>query len=297
MPDPNLLDIRDLQFLNALSLHKHFANAASACGVSQPAFSMRIKALEDRLGVAVVRRGNRFRGFTEEGEAILARARPILDEMRALEQDIHSAKGDVTGTLVLGVIPTAAAYAARLAIQLYQVHPGIVARIETASSLEIQSQIEDGTIDAGLTYADHIASDLTRAVPVYEERYLLLAPEKLLKDVQTQMTWAQAAELPLSLLEPKMQNRRILDATFAEVGATPHVIAETSAVSICVSMACEGLAATVVPHVILDTLGPLEGTIALPLVEPELTKSICLISASHGPALRTVEALQGVIAS
>lgn len=294
MPDPNILDFRDLQFLSALSLHKHFAKAAAACGVSQPAFSMRIKNIEERLKTPIVKRGNRYRGLTPEGEVILRRARPILEEMRALEQDILSASGNVTGTLVLGVIPTAAAYASELAIKLNAEFPGIMPRIETASSLEIQQQLEDGTLDAGLTYSDHIVSDLTHVIPVYEETYLLLAPETLIGS-RDEISWQEAATLPLSLLEPKMQNRRIMDQTFSQIGAAPTVVAEASAVSICVSMACQGLAATVVPKVILDTLGPLQGTVAVPLVDPVLTKQICLVSASGERGLPTVEALRSLI--
>ena len=92
-----------------------------------------------------------------------------------------------------------------------------------------------------------------------------------------------------------MQNRRILDRHFAEIGAAPDVIAEASAVSICVSLACEGQCATVVPRAILDSLGPLQGTVALRLVEPELSKQICLIAAGRERLLPTVEALKGLI--
>jgi len=290
-----MLELRDLQFLSALAKHRHFAKAASACGVSQPAFSMRIRGIEDRLGTTIVKRGNRFQGLTPEGEAILRHARPILDEMRALEQDILAAKGTVSGTLVLGVIPTAASYAARAAIGLHKKYPGITPRIETFSSLEIQSGIEDGSIDAGLTYSDNTVSDLFRAQPIYTETYLLLSPDHLISPDITEITWIEAAKLPLSLLEPKMQNRRIIDRVFSEMGAHPSILAEASAMSICVSMACEGLAATVVPEIFLNTLGPLEGTRAVPLVEPELTKSIALVTPVRAHGLPTVEALRDVL--
>lgn len=69
-----MFEIRDLQLLSALARHRHFAKAAEECGISQPAFSMRIRNLEDRLGVSIVRRANRFQGLTEEGEMIVRRA-------------------------------------------------------------------------------------------------------------------------------------------------------------------------------------------------------------------------------
>ncbi len=286
------LELRDLQYLNALARLRHFAKAASECGVSQPAFSMRIRSLEDRLGVTIVKRGNRYQGLTAEGEAILRHARRILDDVRFLEQDLLSAKGQIAGPLTLGVVPTAAAYAARLAIKLHGQYPGIVTRIETASSLVIQQRIDDGTVDAGLTYSDSVSGDVLHVEPLYEETYVLLAPARLLPDGHATITWAEAAKLPLSLLEPGMQNRRILDRQFEEIGAHPRVVAETNALTTAMVMACEGLCATVVPDVLLQTLGALHDTVALPLVEPELRKTICLVSASRTPGLPTVEALR-----
>ena len=170
------MELRDLQFLAALAREKHFARAARECGVSQPAFSMRIRGLEERLGVAIVKRGNRYQGLTPEGEAILRHGRRILDDMRFLEQDLLAARGKISGRLTLGVVPTAAAYAGGLAIRLHARYPGIVARIETGTSVAIQGRIEDGSLDAGLTYDDSVSADVMNVQPLYEEHYVLLSP-------------------------------------------------------------------------------------------------------------------------
>jgi DNA-binding transcriptional LysR family regulator len=57
-------------------------------------------------------------------------------------------------------------------------------------------------------------------------------------------------------------------------------------------MAREGVAATVIPVVVLEAMGPFKGTVSLPLVEPDLGKSICLLTAARMPGLPTVEALR-----
>ena len=49
---------------------------------------MRIRNLEDRLGVSIVRRAIRFQGLIEEGDMIVQRARSILDDTKALEQQV-----------------------------------------------------------------------------------------------------------------------------------------------------------------------------------------------------------------
>ena len=74
------MDIRQLRYLVSLARERHFARAAEACGVAQPTLSAGLRHLEEDLGVMVVERGNRFKGLTPEGEAVVERARRILGE-------------------------------------------------------------------------------------------------------------------------------------------------------------------------------------------------------------------------
>jgi hypothetical protein len=67
----NQVDIRQLQYLVALAREKHFTRAAQACHVTQPTLSGRIRQLEQELGVPIVERGQRFLGFTADGERVL----------------------------------------------------------------------------------------------------------------------------------------------------------------------------------------------------------------------------------
>jgi len=56
-------------------------------------------------------------------------------------------------------------------------------------------------------------------------------------------------------------------------------------------MVVSGRAATVVPEVLVSTLGQIAGLVALPLVEPSLAKSISLVAANRGPGRATIDAL------
>ena len=77
--------IDKLEFLLALARERHFGRAAETCGVTQPTLSAGIKQLEDELGVLLVQRGSRFRGFTPEGERVLDWARRIVGDTRAMQ--------------------------------------------------------------------------------------------------------------------------------------------------------------------------------------------------------------------
>ena len=292
-----MIELKDLQLLTALARHQHFAKAAADCGMSQPAFSMRIRNLEERLGLSIVRRANRFQGLTEEGMMIVRRARSILDDAKALEQEIAASRGEVTGTLVLGVVPTATAWAAQLVDQVHQAYPRILAQVEVTTSLAIQQRLYDGTIDAGITYAESMGRDLVSVQPLYEESYVLLAPEEMVADRGGTISWAEAAELPLSLLDQQMQNRRILDRIFADLELRPDIVSESNGFMASMVLAREGSAATILPRALMQALGELGGTRVLSLIEPEQSRPICIATLDRTPELTTVQALKEVVAT
>lgn len=287
--------------MTALARHKHFAKAAKDCGMSQPAFSMRIRNLEEKLGLSIVRRGNRFQGLTGEGEMIVRRARGILDDAKALEQEVSASRGEVTGTLMLGVVPTATAFAAQVVNRLHEVHPRVLVHIDVTTSMAIQQRILDGTIDAGVTYSDSVPPGLVATTHLYEESYVLLAPEPMVAHLDESISWQAAAALPLSLLEPGMQNRRILDRIFAGLEVKPDVMSESSGFMSAIIMAREGAVATILPRALADALGEIAGTRVLDLMSAgdmeSQARPLCLACLQRTPELTTVASLRRVVAA
>ncbi len=290
-----MLDLRDLECLSALARHKHFARAAEDCGMSQPAFSMRIRNLEERLETQIVRRGNRFQGLTAEGELVLTHGRAILESTRTLEERVRAVKGEVIGRLHLGVIPTVNAFAGQVTVWLRAAHPGISVETDTATSLALLQGLEDGRYDAALTYTDGVATSVLQVEPLYNERYVLMLSDKLGAHPKSDISWLDAAQYPLILLESDMQNRRIIDRIFAEVGADVNVVAETDGFTAMIAMAIEGMGAAVLPQVLVDRLGTYSGVSLLPLVDPLVDRSVGLL-LPHRPQLRpAVQALLEIV--
>jgi DNA-binding transcriptional LysR family regulator len=91
--------IRQLEYLVTLAREKHFARAAEACHVSQPALSSAIRTLEAELGLVIVERTRRFVGFTEDGERVLGWARQTLASLQNMRQDASAAQVNLIGTL------------------------------------------------------------------------------------------------------------------------------------------------------------------------------------------------------
>lgn len=104
------MNIRDLEYLVALDEHRHFGRAAAACYVSQPTLSMQVKKLETHLGVPLIERSSRSVLFTPAGEAVVERAKSVLNEVRDIESIARRARNPRSGSLRLGMFPTLGPY-------------------------------------------------------------------------------------------------------------------------------------------------------------------------------------------
>jgi len=268
-----------LEFLLALAREKHFGRAAESCGVTQPTLSAGVKQLEDTLGVLLVNRGSRFLGFTQEGERVLDWARRIVGDTRAMRDEVRALKrGDLVGHLRIAVIPTALAMVSALTTPYRAKHPGVRFTILSRTSTETLRQLENLEVDAGITYLDNEPLGRVRTVPLYSEAYCLLIAAESPLGHREQVTWAEVGNIPLCLLTPDMQNRRIIDGLLAAAGhdnLAPTL--ESNSMIVLFSHIRTRQWATVMPIRLVDTLGLTDVIRAIPIIEPTAIHEIGLV--------------------
>ncbi|MEM8699578.1 MAG: LysR family transcriptional regulator [Pseudomonadota bacterium] len=281
-----------MELLAALARHKHFARAAAECGISQPAFSARIRNLEAALGAPIVKRGNRFMGFTNEGDIAVRWAHVISADARGLEQEIAETRGALGGNLAIGAVPTALTYTASIAAKLQQSHPDISVQVYSRSAGEIAQGIQDFALDVGMTYAESAMPAASRSETIFEERYELLLPRAMAPSGASEISWEAAAAFPLCLLTRNMQNRKIVDEAFAAVSAEPKLVMETNSFIAALLQVRDGSAGTIAPEILSATFGGPFEMARLRLISPEIVKPIAMVIADRDPVLPAVNALR-----
>lgn len=290
-------DLRDMELLAALGRNMHFARAASECGISQPAFSARIRNLELDLGAPIVKRGNRFQGFTKEGEIALKWAHRMIADAQGLRQEIQKSRDVLAGQLVIGAIPTALPYTAKIAAKLRLSHKALQVQVFSRSADEIARGLEDYSLDAGVTYQESALPSGATSRHLFDEQYELVLPAAMADGRSGQITWSDAADFPLCLLTRNMLNRRIVDDAFLEASATPNVFLETDALTASLVQVSTGAAATIAPQQLAETVSNSADVVRLTLVEPEIVKPVGIVVAEREPMLPAVEALLSVLPS
>lgn len=283
--------IEKLEFMIALARERHFGHAAEACGVSQPTLSAGIKQLEDSFGVLLVQRGSRFQGFTPEGERVLDWARRIVGDTRAMRQEIDALRHGLTGVIRIAAIPTALAMVAILTTPFRARHPDVRFTILSRNSIEVLGLLENLEVDAGLTYLDNEPLGRVQTIPLYSEEYRLLTSSDSPLGNRESVTWAEVGKVPLCLLTPDMQNRRIIEQLLRGAGADVAPTLESDSIFVLFAHVRTGRWASVMPAKLAAVLGLTDTVRAIPIVEPKVTHSIGLVVPHRNPLTPLINAL------
>ncbi|MEX0739438.1 MAG: LysR substrate-binding domain-containing protein [Pseudohongiella sp.] len=164
---------KQLRYFVALEQYEHFGKAAESCFVSQPAFSVAIKELENMLNIQLVDRTNKNVTVTSLGRDIARQARVVL---RDLEDMVDIARGNqapLTGQLKLGVIPTIAPFLLpKLLPALRKSYPELKLYLKEDLTDRVYERLMDGELDLiliALPYELRNVSDM----PLFDDHFFL----------------------------------------------------------------------------------------------------------------------------
>ncbi|MER5915701.1 LysR family transcriptional regulator [Streptomyces sp. NPDC001982] len=275
---------RQLEYFVAVARERHFARAAEACYVSQPALSAAIAKLERELNVTLINRGHNYQGLTPEGERLVVWAKRILAEHDAFKAEVAAVQSGITGTLRLGTASTASTTVALPVAAFCAAHP--LARVQVCCRLptvELARRLREFELDAAIGAFPPEEQEGLETVPLYEERYVLLAPEDRLPPEVRTMTWAEAAQMPLALLTEDMKIRKVIDGAFADSGVTVTAQVETDSVASLYAHVGAGAWASIVPHTWLRAMPVTGSTRAVRLVDPEARAKVLVGIHAVGP--------------
>ena len=175
------MTIIQLEYLLAVANFGSFSIAAEHCFVTQPSLSMQIKALEEELGVVLLDRSRKPVIPTEAGERVLEQVRTALKEFRSINEVVANMKGEVSGRLRLGVIPTIAPYILHKFIpEFVRRYPRVELEVREMKTEHIVEALHHDTLDvaivAGGTCGDGIIEN-----DLFDDRfYAYVSPNSLL---------------------------------------------------------------------------------------------------------------------
>lgn len=275
--------VRQLTYLVTLAREKHFARAAEKCNVTQSTLSAGLKALERELDMRLVIREPRFMGLTPEGERVVEWAAQIIVDYESLKQDVEGLRDGLKGTLRLGVIPAAIPALARLTAAFSAKHPHVSVDVNSMTSVEIQSGLDKFELDAGLTYLDNEPLVNVRKCRLYEEKYVFVTSAHGPFAKLPSITWQDASNENLCLLNESMQNRRVLNNIARSAGLKlAPTVTTNSFLAVC-SYVCSGVWSSIVPHTFSYLFSECKDLVSIDLIDPIHSQNIGLVTSDRDP--------------
>jgi DNA-binding transcriptional LysR family regulator len=239
------MDLRQLAALVAISDHGGFSAAARALHTVQSNISTHVARLERELGVTLVDRSSGR--LTEEGDAVVGRARRVQGEIDALVADVASVGREISGTARIGIIGTTARWlTARLLEAAAEEHAGVSVVVVDATTTSLLPQLHDGLLDLAVVALPIHDPDLDTEV-LFSEDLLLVTPPDHPLGVLSSVDVTQLAEHDLLLGAKGTAFRDDLDAIAAALGVTLRPKAEVDGLRLLASLAFEGFGAAVLP--------------------------------------------------
>lgn len=168
--------LAQLRAFAAVAEHLHFRDAAGALGMSQPALSGALSALEETLGVTLVERTTRRVLLTPAGEQLAARAKSVLTEVGALMEEADALRAPFTGVLRLGVIPTVAPYLLPTVLRLvHDRYPRLDLQVHEEHTASLLDGLAAGRLDL-LLLAVPLGVAGVAELPLFDEDFVLVTP-------------------------------------------------------------------------------------------------------------------------
>lgn len=241
----NPVTLRQLRYFDALAHHSHFGHAAAACAISQPALSMQIKELEEILGAALIERGGRKVRLTPFGEQASPRVRDILRSVDELGDFARVSRGQVSGRLRVGMIPTVAPYLLPTLIEKFtRNHPELEVHVREALTAKLVEELTQGRLDTAIVALPVSEPSLTE-IALFAEDFVLVRPGadagKPVPDGKT------LSDMRLLLLE-EGHCFRDQALSFCNMQSSPREGLEANSFSTLVQMVRAGMGVTLIPE-------------------------------------------------
>jgi len=174
------MELRALRSFLAVADHLSFHRAAQYLGLSQPALTMQIQALEDELGVQLFERNRQATSLAYVGAIFRCDARALVNRVQyAVERTRRAAKGRI-GMLRIGFISTAATaqFLSPLISRYREAHPEIELSLKNLLTVDQVRMLDDAQLDVGFFRLPLVPPKSIVMECVHHEPLVVLLPQQ-----------------------------------------------------------------------------------------------------------------------
>ncbi|MCX5197742.1 LysR family transcriptional regulator [Streptomyces sp. NBC_00249] len=282
-------DLGALELLLAVARVGSLSGAARHLGITQPAASSRIRAMETRLGVALVDRSPRGSTLTPEGALVTDWARRVVEAAEAFDAGAQALRGRRDSRLRVAASMTIAEYLLPgWLIALRGERPGTAVSLHAGNSADVAQRVLTHEADLGFVEGLSVPEGLDSAVIAQDRLVVAVAPSHPWARRTRAVGADELARTPLILRERGSGTRQVLDAALAASGGLAEPLLELASTTAVKGAALSGAGPCVLSELALGDELAGRRLVAVPVAGARLGRALRAVwptgSRPAGPA-------------
>lgn len=284
------VDLRQLNTFLTVAEVGSFSRASEKLFVAQPALSRQIRLMEDALNAEVFVRHGRGVALTVAGELLYEKAVAIFQDLERTQASVAAIAGEVTGQVVLGMLPTAAdTFSGSLISEFRRKFPRVSLSVKSAMSGTLQQMVSQHRVDLAITYNQGKRKHVQHT-PLIEERFFLIAPAKDKLARRKSISLEEVLELPLVMPEEKHGLRELMEKEAVKHQKKLQLAIEVNAWPLLTDLVRRGLGYTVLSYATVYEMVMRKEVVAIPIDTPRLLRSLAIVTPRDlPPSLATLK--------
>jgi DNA-binding transcriptional LysR family regulator len=213
------MDTRQLAAFCAVVERRSFSQAAERLGVTQPAVSLQVRALEKRLGLQLLDRSGRRVEPTEAGRRLYRGAQRLLAFEEQLLADVAAdAQGELSGELALGASTGPAAVVVPVLLCEFQRrHPAVTVALEVHDTQTVVDLVAERELELGIVGAARRHRGV-RFEPFLRDEVILACPPEH-RFAGRSVALEELRSVPLIVMQEGAGVRQVLEDELRRLGA------------------------------------------------------------------------------
>jgi len=272
--------LRELEAFLGVARLGSFTRAAQSLNMSQPALTVRIRHLEEALGVRLLDRTTRSVMLTQVGREFLPVVERVIGEITAVAVSAQELVGKRRGLVTVAALPSIASKLLPEMLAAFKAqHPGITVRLRDAVTQRVISYVKSGEADFGIGSHTKVDSELRISHLMDDPVSVAFLPGHPLED-RDRIGLNDLLPSPLILMDHEYSVRDLIEQAFHSIGRMVVPAYEASYVPTALGLVKAGLGIAIIAQSALGEAAESVGLRVRAIDHPMLVRHIGLIESA-----------------
>ncbi|MCC6621090.1 MAG: LysR family transcriptional regulator [Deltaproteobacteria bacterium] len=291
MYDSHTMNLNHLRYFYEVARAGNMRRAATRIGISQPALSKQIQALEDTIGLQLFYRTPKGLQPTADGEVAYQHCEKIFGHLRDLEMSLEARRKGSAGRLTIGVITSISTHILPGYVRRYrESYDKVRIKIVTVKSRAVLRALEEHKVDIGLVAEQPPGEQFVWRPFAKTPLVIVAAPSSALATSAKDGPVAaeQLHKADMVAFDPPAPTRRVTDRYLAARGLEPRIMAECPSIDTIKELVAERVGFAVLPQHCIEAEVTHGRLVQVPVADWSLERTLYLVHLAGPPLPPTV---------